>query len=153
MRTARRAPPAATKYQSPRAMMPMPFIPQRNTLNGNIALLFFLIVTKNQSSTRNNQMNKFSASSLNAVIKDTSHYYSNPWLDFCLSLFSGTFSSYQQLYIFFLLGNEYYMIHEFLFWPLWPAQELNLVCNCRKYPQLRFQIQWSPPCFTWLLLF
>lgn len=152
MRTARSAPPAATKYQSPRAMMPMPFIPQRNTLNGNIALLFFLIVTKNQSSTRNNQMNKFSASSLNAVIKDTSHYYSNPWLDFCLSfIFRNIF--FLPTVIYFLLGNEYYMIHEFFFWPLWLAQELNLVCNCRKYLQLRFHIQWSPPCFTWLLIF
>lgn len=95
--------------------MTMSFIPYRNTLNGcNIALLFSWLPLRVRVSTKSNQMNTFSASSLKAVIKDTFHYYSNPWLHFCLSLFPGTFSSYQWLYI-LLLGNEYYMTHRISF--------------------------------------
>lgn len=59
-------------------------------------------------------MNTFSASFLKVTIKDIFFYYSNPWLDSQLSLFPGTFSSYQLAYI-LLLENEYYMSHRISF--------------------------------------
>jgi hypothetical protein len=59
-------------------------------------------------------MSKFHASSLNTTIEGVFSYCTNPWLDSCLSLFPGTFSSYQLAYI-PLLENEYYMTHRISF--------------------------------------